>query len=546
MVDLLKTHILDVPNNTNPKWYKDKGIRKNVYHCMGLCLCVFYLGYDQSLLACLQSIPQWDEYFDNPTGITLGLISSALYFPGIPAAFVGSWISMKYGRKPALWVGSVLIIIGAIVNALSKNQAEFAGGRVLLGAGGAITKVVAPALLQEIAHPRLRPVLASSYYGWYFLGSIVSGYLCLAGLYIPGSWSWRLACIAQIMAPIGVIIISFSMPESPRFLANRGKFDEALSILAKYHANGKLDDPLVQLEYNEMVLALEAEGGEHKSSFLDFFRFKGNRRRLVMSLVMASGTNWNGSGLVGYYLTPILESIGITDPVKTINLNNGMNIWNLVVSEVAALYVEAVSRRTIFFISGWGMVVTMALVGGFSAGYEIHGNVALGIASIPMLFLYYGLYDIAWMSIPFHYCTEIQPFHLRTKGLAMFVAMQTGSNAFNQFVNPIAFEKLTWRYYFVYVAINLAYMAYFYFYLIDSRNMSLEEITLLFDYPRKEARERATEEMESRVRAGLLRRGSTSAAVDALYRGDSISASVTSLHRDHSGSIHNRSINEKL
>lgn len=48
----------DTPDNTHPTWYKDKGLRKNVYHCMGLCLCVFYLGYDQSLLACLQSIPQ--------------------------------------------------------------------------------------------------------------------------------------------------------------------------------------------------------------------------------------------------------------------------------------------------------------------------------------------------------------------------------------------------------------------------------------------------------------------------------------------------------
>lgn len=119
-------------------------MRKNVLHCSGLCLCVFYLGYDQSLLACLQSIPQWNDFFDTPSGTRLGLISSALYFPGIPAAFVGSWISMRYGRRPAVWGGSILIIIGAIVNALSKNAGEFSGGRVLLGAGGAITKVVAP------------------------------------------------------------------------------------------------------------------------------------------------------------------------------------------------------------------------------------------------------------------------------------------------------------------------------------------------------------------------------------------------------------------
>jgi hypothetical protein len=80
-------------------------------------------------------------------------------------------------------------------------------------------------------------------------------------------------------------------------------------------------------------------------------------------------------------------------------------------------------------------------------------------------------------------------------------------------------------------------MAYFYFYLIDSRNLSLEEITLLFDYPVHEARERAAEEMESRVRQGLLRRGSTTAAINALYRGESHAASVTSLRLENRESI---------
>lgn len=93
------------------------------------------------------------------------------------------------------------------------------------------------------------------------------------------------------------------------------------------------------------------------------------------------------------------------------------------------------------------------------------------------------------------------------------------------------------QYYLVYVVINLLFMAYFYFYLIDSRNLSLEEITLLFDFHHKEARERASEEMESRVRAGLLRRGSTAADINRLYRGESHAASISSLHNDNRHSI---------
>jgi MFS family permease len=104
----------------------------NLLHCAGCCLCVFYLGYDQALLAALQAIPAWNKYFDTPTGTTLGLIASSLYFPGLFASFFGSWVSMKYGRKPTVWIGSALIIIGTFVNAFATNTGIFCGGRVLV------------------------------------------------------------------------------------------------------------------------------------------------------------------------------------------------------------------------------------------------------------------------------------------------------------------------------------------------------------------------------------------------------------------------------
>lgn len=134
-------HLLSLPNNTHRHWWRDKSLRQNVLHCAGCCLCVFYLGYDQALLAALQAIPEWNAYFDTPTGTTLGLIASSLYFPGLIASFFGSWVSMRYGRRPTVGIGSALIIVGTIVNALANNTGVFCGGRVLIGAGGAITKV---------------------------------------------------------------------------------------------------------------------------------------------------------------------------------------------------------------------------------------------------------------------------------------------------------------------------------------------------------------------------------------------------------------------
>ncbi|OXH72689.1 sugar transporter, partial [Cryptococcus neoformans] len=46
----------DIPNNTSRYWYKDRGLKANVTHCLGLCCVIYYLGYDASLLNGLQAI----------------------------------------------------------------------------------------------------------------------------------------------------------------------------------------------------------------------------------------------------------------------------------------------------------------------------------------------------------------------------------------------------------------------------------------------------------------------------------------------------------
>lgn len=104
------------------------------------------------------------SYFGSPTGNTLGLIASSIFLPSIITAFAGDYIAAHYGRKIAVWIGSVIIIAGAILNAAAQNTGQFVGGRILLGSGGAITKVGAPALLHEIAHPRLRGIIGGCYY----------------------------------------------------------------------------------------------------------------------------------------------------------------------------------------------------------------------------------------------------------------------------------------------------------------------------------------------------------------------------------------------
>lgn len=256
---------------------------------------------DQSLLTGLQALPQWNAYFDNPSGALLGAISACIFLPAIVLSFVSAWVCNTWGRKPAVIIGAVFVVAGGVWNGLAKDTLHFMLceyipvrrgfwpnltrlARVIMGIGGSFAKTAAPILLQETAHPKLRATMGSMYYGFYYVGSLLSAIMCsmhfptcfgfkltsfaVIGLGIQSEWSWRFPCICAIIGPVGVILILLNAPESPRFLVKKGKLDEALNILAKYHANGDENDELVQWEFEEIKVAIQTDAQSNEASYV--------------------------------------------------------------------------------------------------------------------------------------------------------------------------------------------------------------------------------------------------------------------------------------
>jgi MFS family permease len=80
---------------------------------------------DQSLLTGLQAIPQWNSYFHSPSGNWLGLIAACIFLPAIVLSWPAAWICTAFGRRWCIILGSVLIIAGAIFNAMSQDTTQF-------------------------------------------------------------------------------------------------------------------------------------------------------------------------------------------------------------------------------------------------------------------------------------------------------------------------------------------------------------------------------------------------------------------------------------
>jgi MFS family permease len=185
--------------------------------------------------------------------------------------------------------------------------------------------------------------------------------------------------------------------------------------------------------------------------------------------------------VVSYYLTLILDTIGITSTTDQTLINGFLQVWNLIMSIVGACIVDRAGRRPLFITSTAIMLISYILITALSGSFTTTGTSAVGTAVIPFLFIYYAGYDIAFTPLLLAYPAEIWTFSLRAKGVAITMISTYMALIFNQLINPIAFENISWKYYFVFLVVLLIVLVTVWKAYPETNGRSLEEIAVIFD-----------------------------------------------------------------
>jgi len=472
------------------RWYKGHYLRLNLILFL-LVITSMNNGYDGSMMNGLQTVVNWQTYFNHPTGSILGVFNAIQSIGGIVGLPLAPYLNDRLGRRWALFIGDVVMLVGVALQTAAQNVGMFIGCRFLIGIGLSFACMAAPVLITELAFPTHRAPITSLYNSSWYLGSIVAAWVTYGTFRIEGTWSWRIPSVLQgIPSILQVVLVFLIVPESPRWLIDHGREEEALRVITKYHCNGDESDPLAQFEYQEIREALRIEKEINRgSTYRMLFATPGNRRRMLAIIPYSFFSQWSGNGIISYYLNLALTGVGITSQ-SSLNLINGiLQLWNVITAYGGALVVDRTGRRPLWLTSAAGMCIAYTMITIAAAVYakspEEAPNYAAGKAVVGFFFIYYAFYNIAMSPLLCSYTVEILPFHLRTKGLFVSSECVNASLVFNQYVNPIALPALGWKYYVIYTVWIAFEFVWLWFTIIETKGkngpLPLEEIAALFD-----------------------------------------------------------------
>ena len=167
----------------------------------------------------------------------------------------------------------------------SKSSFEYystvSANFISVGLGSGINGIASPLLITELAHPNQRGKITAVYNTFYYFGSTIAAWTTFGTLQIKSNWSWRLPSLLQVAPSALQLSLLWLLPESPRWLISKDRQEDALNVMAKYHANGNTHDQVIMFEFAEIREALKEEKVNSKGRYLDLI----NTRKAILKMV---------------------------------------------------------------------------------------------------------------------------------------------------------------------------------------------------------------------------------------------------------------------
>ncbi|THZ38375.1 general substrate transporter [Aureobasidium pullulans] len=457
-------------------------------------ISIFFEGYDQGVMGGVNASPNYvtevnigtaDGTVTNTT--KQGGIVSIYYLGAIVGCFVGGWAADRIGRINGLFFAAMFALVGGALQAATQSADFILVARVVTGLGtGALTGIT-PVLVSEVSSAEHRGGFLGYVFIANYLGISVAYWLDFGLSFVNNGYSavrWRFLLAFQCLPALLLLAGIKMLPDSPRYLASVGRNEEAREVLE--HVRGNYG-PAVEQEFNEIVAMAEdtkpASPIEFIKIILGLDKTKGAHlgRRAWLCIWLQIMASWTGITAVTAYSPVLLRQAGYSE-IKQNGLAGGLNTIGIIGTIISAQIVDRYGRRKCLMWGAAGLFAVNLIAASLYEASRADPSKAASIApaAVTMLFLFNLIYASTWGTVAFLIPTEIFPSRMRAQGNGFGITGWAIGVGWTVLVNPIMFENIQSRTYFLFAGLNFIWIGIVYLIYPETANRSLESIEAMF------------------------------------------------------------------
>ena len=393
------------------------------------------------------------------TQFTLGVTVSSALVGTIFGAMLAGIPGDKFGRRDSLRVMAILYLVSALGCAVAWNWTALVCFRVIGGLAIGGSSVLGPMYIAEIAPAKWRGRLVG-----FFQFNVVFGILAAYfSNYVVGSfglgaaeWRWKLG-VAAIPAA-GFLLMLFTIPRSPRWLAKKGRIDEARQVLQL------IGEENYEQELKEIVESIDTEHGTDESFFSHKYRLP-----IFLAITIGLFNQLSGINAILYYLNDIFARAGFNKVSSDLQAV-AIGATNLAFTMLAMTLIDRVGRKKLLLIGAVGTALCLAGVAEIFLTHQ-HEELLVWLLVGYIAFFAFSQGAVIWV-----YIGEVFPNRVRAKGQSLGSFSHWLMNGIISLVFPVMAAK-SGGYPFVFFAamMVLQFFVVLFFYP-ETKGESLEQL----------------------------------------------------------------------
>jgi MFS family permease len=382
------------------------------------------------------------------------------------------------GRIPTIQLASLFWIIGSAISVILLNIWTLIAGRVVKGLSVGMLSACAFVYVIEVL-PAHKRGLGSSTLQWCLTWGIMLmfyiSYLCLG---IEDEGSFRAAWTIEGIPGIILFILSFLLPESPKWLASKGRWQEATTVMENLKLSwerrkpvpfenlNRTEAPQTNLETIQGVID-QFENNARKCTYADLLR-PNLRYHLLTAIVIQSVVQLSGIGVLMYYLVFICEMIGLQGESKIMSASI-QYVINVIFTIIPIIWLDKTRRKDVLVYGSSSLGVCITLIGVIMGVYghevpPIDGNESIvweirgtpGSFCLALCFLFVAIFAASLSCAAWLYTNEILPSRAKAKGSAIGMSVSWSLSFLLTFLAPLLLSTIKWGTFLIFGAFCFA------------------------------------------------------------------------------------------